>query len=238
MSGGNKSTRIGVLETSWYRGSNLAVRPLFEVLSHLNTTSGVDGYLYERFTGKKSFADAMQFLIASRKVSYIYVACHGKEPRRGQKIAYGKIDLEAGNTEPISRSEIRNKLFKAKGTFQGIYLAACFFGTGENLRYLLLDPPQRGRKRRRKNPAKWVASYQTSVPWIESAALDLLFWQTLLDAPKSKRAVGARIRYVAETLKKACPGLIRRFGFHIYVRKTGRGVVNESYDLLEDIYER
>ena len=68
---------------------------------------------------------------------------------------------------------------------------------------------------------KWLAGYRERVDWIESSALDLLFFNALVSSGKNTSV--QKIEDVAQRLMEAAPGLIKRLGFGIYVRKRGTG---------------
>ncbi|MFZ4580316.1 MAG: hypothetical protein ACOYOB_18185, partial [Myxococcota bacterium] len=134
----------------------------------------------------------------------------------------------------ITRRALR-EMFKVwlPGTIDGLYLGTCLFGDEFNADYLLNPPKQRD-----KPPLRWVAGYETSVDWIDSSALDLLFWNTMLAQPESSTSI-ERIRATAAVLARQAPGLVVDLGFQIYIRHRGgvRGLLDPegaALDLLVD----
>jgi hypothetical protein len=213
-----KHLRIGVLETSWNKKANHSVRPLFEVLSHINTEN-VDGFAYERFSSKRSFSDTISFLIGNRSVSYLYIAAHGNDQ-----------GICAGNGDSISRSEIRNDIC-AKATLHGLYLGSCEFGVSGNAEFLLEDSASG-----KTNPLKWIAGYNEEVDWVHSSALDFMFLHQLFwENEKKHQKYIDKISNVSNALVKKCSGLIRELGFHVYARK--KGPTGGMKDLVAAAYE-
>lgn len=215
-----KNLRIGVLETAWDKKANHSVRPLFEVLSHINT-GNVDGFAYERFSSKRGFSDTMRFLIGKSSVAYRYVAAHAD-----------KQEICAGNGEAISRSEIRNDICGAKSTLLGLYVGSCEFGVTENAKFLLSNGAKGD-----KNPLKWIAGYDEQVDWVHSSALDFMFWHQLFwENQTTGSYYGDGISNVAAALVEKCSGLIKELGFHIYARKKGKN--GGLKDLVKSAYPK
>jgi len=212
---------IGVLETSWGDKSSDSVRAFFEGLSNANLDIA-DGFVYERFSSKRSFSDTISYVIEKRRVQFLYIASHGDSG-----------GLRAANYDKISRTEIRNDICalhnKPRTTLHGLFIGSCQFVTDKSARILFSD------NGKMKNPLKWIAGYDTKAAWVQSTALDYMFWDTLFLERSLTKSHLTAITRAADDLSENCSGLIRKLGFHIYVKKKGPGggvkdLVSEAYD--------
>jgi hypothetical protein len=203
-----RKRRLAVLESDWFEGYNHSVRGFYEGLSRAIYETA-DGFHYERFVGRASLEDAMRHLVAKRDVRYVYLASHGET-------SY----IRCPNRERIKRDEFARMLGELAATtrLDGLYFASCLFGskrTGE----LLLGEGSRTRR------LKWIAGYTTSVDWIESMALDWLFWNYVLAAEGDTASPHALISDTVDYVVQMAPELCRQLRFHVYVRR-GPGVVD------------
>lgn len=213
---------IGVIETRWEEKSSYSIRPFFECLSLLNG-SGIDGFLYERFASKRAFNDTISYVIEKPRVQFLYIAAHAD-----------KQGILAANCDKISRTEIRNDICalhnKPGTTLHGLFVGSCKFVTAKSAKFMLSDY---GKK---KNPLKWIAGYDTAADWVQSTALDYMFWYALFWEKQQTSSHHKAIKVVAADLMDNCEGLITSLGFHIYSKKKGPG--GGVKDLLAPVYER
>lgn len=199
--------RLAVLEAQWWRRSPDTVKPTFDFLSQFHHDS--HAFWYERFVGKESFKEALVWLSSRGEVRYVYIAAHGQGDY-----------LECPNGDHVSRADIKKCLVKALGasSLDGLYLGSCLFMSARNAQYLLSA----------SSKMAWIAGYETSIDYIKSAALDLIFWHLMLrHGDLTQRA---RIAQVAAELRHTMGGLVDELGFSVYVRQQGTG---ELVDLMD-----
>jgi hypothetical protein len=209
--------RLAVLEADWFAGYNHTVRPFFEGMSR-NLYETTDGFWYERFVGRASLEDSMRYLVGKRDVRYLYLATHGE-----------RTYIKCPNKDRIKRPDFDQIFGRAiEGTrLDGVYFASCLFGTRKTAELLWSVGETRWQR------LKWVAGYTLAVDWMESMALDWLFWNKLLEREheNDSEAPIARVQAVVDYLVELAPNLCRTLQFHVYVRKTGSG---EIADLVWD----
>ena len=194
-------TDIAVIESKWERSTNLSVRGLFELIAD-TSYENPHAYHYEMANCKAGMKEAINRISSYRDCKYLYVASHGD-----------KDGLYLLNKGKITLTELRKLLINIKLIdglkLRGLYLSPCLFGTGEIANFMFDRSVDVG--------ISWLAGYSKTVDWIESSALDLLFFNELIHIEKKTDA--ATIQRVAKKLKTIAPQLVKALGFGIYVRK-------------------
>lgn len=210
--------RLAILESDWFAGYNHTVRPFFEGLSR-TLFETADGFHYERFVGRSSFDEAFRHLVRKPDVRFLYVASHGE-----------RSHIQCPNGKRVTRAACAETLTSAleDTRLDGLYFASCLFGTRRTGELLRQSATPRDRR------PKWIAGYGSAIDWMESMALDWLFWNKLLDeagfAPEATSPV-ARVRAVVDYLADKTPDLCRSLEFRVFVRTAGAGDV---VDLVAD----
>jgi hypothetical protein len=202
------SLNIAVLESRWEASTNFAVKPVFDLVSHLIFGS-YDAYYYERFVSARSFEDAAVSAMSHKGVRYLYVATHGS-----------KKGLICPNGDRIARSRLRRFLLDAILSkdlrLHGLYFAACDFTSEANARFMLAEAKSGS------NPVTWVCGYESEADWLESAVLDALFFYLFYyERYHSRGSERDVILSVGKELKRLASGLVRELKFGIYVRVQG-----------------
>jgi hypothetical protein len=146
----------------------------------------------------------------SRSDKIIYLATHGSKA--------GKIrTLE----QSIPTGKLARILNPAK-SIVGLHLGSCNLGQPTILDTLV-----------RKTSLGWVAAYDQEVPWLESTALDILFWSwTYAGAPRPKRSRRLSPESAAHELY-ARFNYAREMGFRVVFRRPGPGGIASSWDTWE-----
>lgn len=161
-----------------------------------------NAYHYEMANSEAAIKEALPRIASYRECRFLYVATHGDWD-----------GLHLLNEELLSRIELRNllaRVHETKGSkLRGIHLGSCLF-TMDRLANFLFE---------KDVGVTWIAGYSEHVDWIESSALDLLFFNELLKFEAETDL--AAIKNTAAKLKIAAPGLIEHLGFGIFVK--GRG---------------
>jgi hypothetical protein len=142
----------------------------------------------------------------SGKDKIIYLATHGSKG--------GKLwTLE----EHIPVKALASGVRSAK-SIVGLHLGSCNLGQPAILNELI-----------RKTSVDWVAAYDQEVPWLESTALDLLFWSWIYaGAPRAKRSRRLTPESAAHELY-ARFNYAREMGFRVVYRLPG-GRLASSWD--------
>lgn len=189
------STKIGVIESNWYReGNNISenttVKPLFDFLSTIRT--GVaNGYQYSNANDRNDFKQALMSMAKTNAVTAVYIAMHGNEKK-----------LELSPDESITKTVLKNTLKKIQkeenARLLGLHFGACLFCTERLAHDIFLHC----------GSVLWIAGYPSDADFVCSSALDLMFFDTLIVARK-KHGIKelASINEVASTLKASAPGL-------------------------------
>ena len=204
MKSKRKHTNICVIESRWWREKNTSVKVIFDVLADMHTGSP-HGYDYEVANNRAGFEETLKRQLKNDDSSYIAIATHGS--RQG---------LELFNDEVVSRAVIRNILKndclpEGRNTI-GVHLGCCTF----------LDRSAAEFLNRGDIGPWWLAGYSKSVDWIESTALDLMFFNKLLLVDNNVTANPvATIKKVAFKIAKESNGLAKRLGFQIYLLEPG-----------------
>lgn len=204
-------TGLAVLESNWWRKSNVSVRGLFDLAANI-ACENPNAYHYEMANSEAAIKEAIPRIASYRECKYLCIATHGDE--------HG---FQLLNNDKLSRTELRNLLVRVHETkgskLRGLHLASCLFGT-ENLANFLFQG---------SHGIHWIAGYEEEVDWIDSSALDLLFFNELLYGDGETE--NQRIRRTADRLLKIASGLVTELGFGIFIRtqKTGH-----AKNLLQD----
>ena len=162
-----------VLESYWSEDltQHESVQPFIKGLCDLNQWE----FHYRTFDSSNDLSfwiRSFQKIRRSRKTKLVYIASHGS--------AKGMLTTLEENI-PLSKL---GKALREAPSVTGLHLGACSLGKTEILKKLLKD-----------TPLEWVAAYDQEVPWLESTALDLLFWSWIYaGAPRPKRFLEGSLR--------------------------------------------
>lgn len=192
-------SRLAVIEGKWYptkkSGRNTSIREIFDLLCNLRY-GDAQSYHYEMFNDKHAFNEITKRLIQQNGIHYIYVASHGSED-----------GIQGSNGEIISLQQIIKAVSanaEDRGKLNGLYFGGCLFGQNESLKKLLQEE---------KNKAWWVAGYGKSVDFVNSTALDMMFWNFYLNV---KGTPLTRIQKTCEWLNSRVSGLLKELDFRVY----------------------
>jgi hypothetical protein len=194
-----RHTGIAVIESRWFEDKNTSTRGVFDLISDLEYHSP-HRYHYEMAGGKDALKEAINRISWDPDIRYLCIASHGD----GNGIHLHNDEVFTPKDLGRCVAEIGQS---PVGRLHGIHLSACIVGTERTALSALSMGKSLG----------WVSGYTTQVGWIDSAALDLLFFQKLALLRKNNRAV-ENIRDVADELREQAGGLIDQLGFGIYVR--------------------
>lgn len=198
-------TGIAVIESKWFEGSNVSVRGLFDLVADLATDTP-HAYHYEMACSEVALKEAIPRVAKDNSCRYLCLAMHGNDK-----------GLQLINGDQVTRTELKNMLVRIRAQrgakLAGIHMAACIFGTEEIAEKLFSTPTE----------LRWMAGYTQEVDWIESSALDLLFFNYLADLDDVPLTEIQKIHAVARKLAGSVDGLVKKLGFGIYVRKQRTG---------------
>lgn len=175
---------LAVLERRWEDRGNYGVRPIFELIA---AVTGYDphGYRHDMFLDASSFRGGLSKLSRTKRSEAVYVASHGD--RAGLTEHRGRENrVELADIVATLKDENRD------GNIRGMYFGVCSFAHATNIEELLCPSNDTN--------LKWVAGYSKDIPWLESAAADMLFWSGYLHS-------------TAEPIRRASQGVknIRRY---------------------------
>src|ERR1035438_1250497 len=90
----------------------------------------------------------------------------------------------------------------------GLYFGSCLIGTAKNAGFWLSKKPTTG--------LIWVAGYERSVDWVDSSAVDMIFWSKYLSERKANRSrrKGKKselemVKYASSAMKGLMPTVFR-----------------------------
>ncbi|QTL05317.1 hypothetical protein J5J86_08530 [Aquabacter sp. L1I39] len=199
-------TGLAIVECRWWSVGNDSVRPLFETLAGIVEGNPHD-IRYYMFADRSSLNCILGEIGNDKLVHSIYIATHGNE-----------TELSGLNETKISRTELRNSIrnYNSKGHIKGLYFGSCLIANKKNAEFLLLEGGTR---------LSWIAGYEQSVDWIDSSAIDMIFWSKYLEerkkhrskkGPNSKKSEIQMVRDAAKEMKNLMPSIFTQMGFNIY----------------------
>lgn len=155
------------------------------------------GYHYEMFNTQESIKEVIKGLIEDRDIRHIYIAAHGDESN-----IYGPRDKR------ISRTLLANVLESVDPRkIYGVFFGCCGFGSS-------LD-----KLREKGVRISWLAGYSQEVDWLQSSAMDLLFWQAYYesDMPEHRNMEDrfVNMTYLLIRLWFRVPYLFKELGFTV-----------------------
>lgn len=205
-------TGLAVIESGWWRKSNVSIRGLFELVANI-ACENPNAYHYEMANSEAGLKEAIPRIGTYRECRYLCLAMHGD---------FDSLCTLSG--QRLSRAELRNLLCRVKdedgSKLRGLHLGSCLFATDRLASFLF----------ERDVGVHWIAGYSEEVDWLDSSAMDLLFFNELLRGTKETEI--QRIERTAKRLLDISAGLVRDLGFGIHVRQRGGGAKN----LLQSAY--
>ena len=203
-------TGLAVVELRWWAKGNDSVRPLFETLAGI-VEGNPHSVRYDMFVEEESLASIINDVTGKSDLHSIYIGAHGD----GNSI--GGL-----GTATISRTQLRNTLHNANtaGAVVGLYFGSCLIATRQNASFFLTHATTTGLKR--------MAGYTKSVDWVDSSAVDMIFWSKYLHERRTnrsrKRGKKSEIKMVKDAssgMKTLMPTVFTELGFNVYYLDTG-----------------
>lgn len=208
-------TGLAVVESRWWVSGNDSVRPLFETLAGI-IEDNPHSVRYDMFTEARSLAAIIEDICDESTYHSLYVGAHGDD-----------CSIEGLNNAEISRTKLRNMLRNCnrRGSVTGLYFGSCLIGTERNAEFWLAGRSRTG--------IRWVGGYNASVDWIDSSAIDMIFWPKYLrerkrnrSRRKGKRTELEMVKHAAGEMKALMPTVFNQMGFNIYHLDTGGTLVS------------
>lgn len=168
------------------------------------------------FAEARSLASIIQDICGDGAYHSLYVGAHGDD-----------CSIDGLGDAEISRTKLRNILrnHNGRGRVTGLYFGSCLIGTERNAGFWLTGRPRTG--------LRWVGGYNTSVDWIDSSAIDMIFWSKYLHERKRNRSrrTGKRtelemVKHAAGEMKALMPTVFNQMGFNIYHLDSGGALVS------------
>lgn len=201
---------MAIVESRWWDNGNDSVRPLFETLAGI-VEENPHAVRYDMFAEEKSLRCIIADISSNAALHSLYIAAHGND---------GSV-FGLGNCE-ISRTVLRNMMRDANTnkTICGIYFGSCLVANKENALFWLKSTPP--------THLQWIAGYENSVDWIDSSAVDMIFWSKYLherklnrSRKKNKKTEISMVKHAASEMKKLMPTVFSEMGFNLYYLDTG-----------------
>jgi hypothetical protein len=201
---------LSVIEARWWENGNNSVRPLFETLAGI-VEGNPHAVRYDMFVEETSLSAIIADVATKCVCHSIYIGSHGND---------GAIS-GLGNAE-ISRTRLRNMFRNANANeaVAGLYFGSCLIANRQNAMFWLTEAPSTG--------LKWIAGYTKSVDWVDSSAVDMIFWSKLLNEHKTnrsrrrnKRSDLDMVKHASNEMKKLMPTVFNELGFNVYHLDTG-----------------
>lgn len=149
----NKS-HIAVVEGRWFKGRNVSVRSLFDLISDLHFDSPHE-YHYEMFNNGAALTEILPRIVSTNNIYNVYLAAHGSAEG-----VFGS-NGEVVSTETLG--DIIDLTNESKGRLDSIYFGSCHFGHCDNLEDLIVKG--------RGEHIRWLAGYTKSIDFIKSSML-------------------------------------------------------------------
>lgn len=207
-------TGLAVIESRWWKNGNDSVRPLFETLAGI-VEGNPHSVRYDMFAEETSLTNIISDLEEDGSYHSIYIGAHGND---GAISGLGDVR--------ISRTKLRN-IFNYSNFAEhisGLYFGSCLISNQQNASFWLPGNPTTG--------LKWVGGYTKSVNWIDSSAIDMIFWSKYLHERRTNRSRkrGQKsdlemVKHAASEMKKLMPTIFNEMGFNIYHLDTGGTLV-------------
>jgi hypothetical protein len=200
-----RHTGLAVVEARWWKEGNDSVRPLFETVAGI-TEGNPHAVRYDMFADEGSLARIIGQIATDPTYHSIYIGAHGDEN--------SIVGLDDAS---ISRTKFRNMLIKSNenGIIKGIYFGSCLIGTEKNAAFWLTENSDTN--------IEWIAGYRESVDWIDSSAIDMIFWSKYLyerkqnkSRKRNKKSDLQILKNSANEMKSLMPSIFTKLGFNIY----------------------
>jgi hypothetical protein len=138
------------------------------------------------FAEEGSLSRVISDVAAEGDFHSVYIGAHGDA-----NSVYGIGDV------PIGRARLRNmfRTANAKGPIAGLYFGSCSIASSANASFWLTEPPTTG--------LQWIAGYTENVDWVDSAAVDMIFWSKYLRERQLNRGKRRGKKTELEMVKQA-----------------------------------
>ena len=197
-------TGLAVIESRWWSEGNDSVRPLFETLAGI-VENNPHFVRYDMFCEEQSLSRIIKNLTSSEIIHSVYVGAHGDES-----------SICGLGDAVISRTKLRNMFINSNKSkaISGLYFGSCQVANQSNADFWLNE---------KKTGLKWIAGYTKSVDWIDSSAVDMIFWSKYLHERKSnrsrkrnKKSDTEMVRSTSSEMKELMPTVFNQMGFNVY----------------------
>ena len=208
-------TGLAIIESRWWKNGNDTVRPLFETLAGI-VEDNPHSVRYDMFVENKSLKSVISDITKQKHIHSIYIGAHGNN-----NSIFGLAKTE------ISRTSLRNILrsVNKKGSVERLYFGSCLIATSDNASYLLKGTPKTG--------LQWVAGYTKSIDWVDSSAVDMIFWSKNLHERKTNRSKKNNkkssvdmVKTASSQMKTLMPNVFDQMGFNVYYLDTGNNLTS------------
>lgn len=173
---------LAVVEHRYWETGNHSVKSLFELLLSVGEEFRPDDFRYDVFVNRSSLLAILHHLVSTTAmgVHSIYLAGHGE--RRGVSTDFDQVPISVCD---IIREVGNSQNEECQSVVDGIYFAVCHA--------LNDDAGQDAMQSAEAAGLKWFAGYGLEADWVNSAVIDMIFWNSYLsNRVKYKPVVAAK----------------------------------------------
>ena len=200
---------LAVVEHRYWEQGNHSVKSLFELLLSVGAEFRPDDFRYDVFVNRSSLLAILHHLVSTPAmgVNSIYLAGHGES---------GGISTNFDNV-PISVRDIMREVGnsrknKNRNKVDGIYFAVCHALNGDAVEESMQSAEEAG--------LKWFAGYGLEADWVNSAANDMIFWNTYLSMRVSSQPIAAAKAAAKAVFMTISEEARSKLGYAVYYRKS------------------
>jgi hypothetical protein len=180
---------------------------------------------YDMFAEEISLAEIVTDIANQEQLHSIYIGAHGDE-----------ASICGLGEATISRARLRNMLRGANAarSIAGLYFGSCQIVTLQNAAFWLTQKPRTG--------LQWVVGYTKSVDWVDSLAVDMIFWSKYLHGVptccgRGKKSELEMVKVASSGMKKLMPTVFTELGFNVYYLDIGGALVAVLVILLRALFD-
>lgn len=195
-------SKLSVIESRWWNNGNDSVRSLFETIGGI-IYSNPHSIRYDMFADRTSLEKIIKN-VSENDFDSVYIGCHGNDTS-----IFGIDDNE------ISRTELRNIFRTLNNKINGLYFGSCSVCSRKNAEFLL-DPAN-------FSGLQWVAGYKNDVEWVNSSAIDMMFFSKYLyEKQKNKSRKKGKLTDIqiaintANQMKTVIPYAFSSYGLNVF----------------------
>ena len=196
-------TGNALVEGRYWDNTNVSYKGVFDLIADLHGGS-TNKFHYETGNSRAAIEEIIRRLSKKKSIKYLCLAGHG-EPG----------NIVTINKDCVSCSDIAEWAMAgaADPSFIGIHFSTCNTINLQTAKSMLKILPAR----------KWVSGYRKQAQFMEASALDMLFFDYLIESSKSRPS--NVIKEATARLCKNCEHLVKHLGFGVFTTNPETNIV-------------